>query len=397
MKIIGCYIENFGKLSNKKFDFKDGLNTIFAENGYGKTTLSVFIKCMFYGMSDTKKASLDENERKHYLPWSGAVCSGSLTFEAKGKNYRIERIFAQKAAEDRFTLYDTGLGRESNDYSANLGEELFGVDAESFERTLFLSERNLLPKNDNKSISAKLSELVGCDGDISSMDGALKLLEEQRKAYVKKGGSGEIADIKLEISKIAEEIAEADKGELRMQEAEDRLKELVVREMELRDEDKGIIREREVLAKRTSDQTYKNALTDMQTRLSALEVRRAELFDFFKGDIPSSTAVDRAKFAEAEAKRLRAEISTKEDPEFIDLRNFFADKASPEKMSMIRETLERAKNGIYTESPIAKRKKELFVKRTPMLDELEAEIADQLKPIKNNIPLFAAGGAVVLL
>ena len=202
MKIIECYIENFGKISGKNFDFTSGFNTVIGENGYGKTTLSVFIKCMFYGMNDTKKLSLDENERKKYLPWSGAAASGSLVFSTDKKRYRIERSFAPKASDDRFMLYDVELGRESTDYTSNLGEELFGVDAESFERTLFLSERNLSPKNDNKSISAKLSELVGCDGDISSMDGALKLLEDQRKAYAKKGGSGEIADLKYEISRL---------------------------------------------------------------------------------------------------------------------------------------------------------------------------------------------------
>ena len=391
MKIIECYIENFGKISGKRFDFKDGFNTILAENGYGKTTLSVFIKCMLYGMSDTKKMSLDENERKRYLPWSGASCSGSLTFEANGKVYRVERIFAPKAAEDRFKLYDTTLGRESDDYTENLGEELFGVDAESFERTLFLSERNLSPKNDSKSISAKLSELVGCDGDISSMDGALKLLEEQRKAYAKKGGSGEIADTKLEISKILEEIAIANKCEERMRDTEERLKALVVREMELRDEDKGIIREREVLAKRNSEQTYRNALIDMQTRLSAAEARKAELIDFFRGEVPASAAIDKAKFAESEAKRLRAEASTTEDEEFVRLREYFANKTTPERISEIREILDRARRGSYEESPIAKRKGKLFVKRTPSLEEVDAQIAEQTTPVKAKTPLLITG------
>ena len=396
MKIIECYIENFGKISNKRFVFTDGFNTILAENGYGKTTLSVFIKCMLYGMSDTKKMSLDENERKRYLPWSGASCSGSLTFKAGEKVYRAERIFAQKAAEDSFKLYDTSLGRESDDYTENLGEELFGVDAESFERTLFLSERNLSPKNDSKSISSKLSELVGCDGDISSMDGALKLLEEQRKAYAKRGGSGEIADTKLEISKITEEITIADKCEARMQETEERLKALVVREMELRDEDKGIIREREIVAKRNSEQNYKNALTDMQTRLSIAEARRAELIDFFRGEIPASAAIDRAKFAESEAKRLRAEAEATEDAEFAELKKYFADKASPDRISEIREILDRSKRGSYEDSPIVKRKKELFVKRTPTLDEVNAEINEQAKPVKTNTVLFILGAILAI-
>ena len=397
MKIIECYIENFGKLSAKKFDFSDGFNTLLAENGYGKTTLSVFIKCMLYGMSDTKKMSLDENERKRYLPWSGAACSGSMTFKVGDKLYRVERIFAPKAADDRFKLYNLTLGRESEDYSENLGEELFGVDAESFERTLFLSEKNLSPKNDSKSISAKLSELVGCDGDISSMDGALKLLEEQRKAYAKKGGSGEIADTRLEISRIAEEIAAADRCEERMKEAEERLKALVVREMELRDEDKGIIREREVLAKRNSEMAYKSALTDMQTRLSVAEARRAELIDFFRGEVPSAAAIDRAKLAESEAKRLRAEASATEDSEFVRLREYFANKTSPERIAEIREILERARRDVYEESPVVRRKRDIFVKRVPSLEEIEAEISDQNKEIKPKSALFIIGGVVIAL
>ena len=122
MKILECFIENFGKISGEKFEFTDGFNLILAENGYGKTTLSVFIKCMLYGMEDTKRQNLDENERKKYLPWSGAQCGGSLTFETKGKIYRAERRFAPKASDDSFALYDTALGRECIDFTENLGE-----------------------------------------------------------------------------------------------------------------------------------------------------------------------------------------------------------------------------------------------------------------------------------
>ena len=54
MRLIECYIENFGKISRQKFVFKDGLNCIKEDNGSGKTTLAAFIKVMLYGMSDKK-------------------------------------------------------------------------------------------------------------------------------------------------------------------------------------------------------------------------------------------------------------------------------------------------------------------------------------------------------
>ena len=116
MKLIECYIENFGKISKQKFSFTDGLNCITADNGSGKTTLAAFIKVMLYGMSDTKKASLEENDRKHYLPWGGGVCGGSLTFSAGGKTYRVERQFGTKSSDDSYALYDTATGRISNDF-----------------------------------------------------------------------------------------------------------------------------------------------------------------------------------------------------------------------------------------------------------------------------------------
>ena len=91
MRLIECYIENFGKYSAYTHKFKNGLNVIHSDNGSGKTTLSVFIKAMFYGLTAERKQSLDENDRKKYAPWQGGAYGGSLTFENGGKIYRIER------------------------------------------------------------------------------------------------------------------------------------------------------------------------------------------------------------------------------------------------------------------------------------------------------------------
>ena len=141
MRLIELYIENFGKLSNYRYSFTQGLNVINEENGYGKSTLAAFIKSMLYGLEDTRRPRLDENDRKRYLPWQGGVFGGTLTFAVGSKKYRIERTFAPKAADDTFTLYDCESGKESSDYGSDLGEELFGINVDGFERTVFLSER----------------------------------------------------------------------------------------------------------------------------------------------------------------------------------------------------------------------------------------------------------------
>lgn len=127
MKFIECYIENFGRLHAFRYTFNDGVNSILADNGYGKTTLSVFIKCMLYGMEGTKKQGLDENDRKHYLPWQGGRCGGYLSLSVRGHRYRIERSFGAKESEDSFALYDLDTGKPSADFSSDFGTDALGI------------------------------------------------------------------------------------------------------------------------------------------------------------------------------------------------------------------------------------------------------------------------------
>ncbi len=399
MKLIECYIESFGKLTDERFKFADGFNLILKENGYGKTTLTVFIKCMLYGMDDTRKHSIDENERKKYLPWSGVPCGGSLTFSVGEKIYRAERNFGAKPAGDTFILYDTALGRECSDFSENLGEEILGIDADGFMRTLFLSERQLSGKNENRTISAKLSELVGCDGDITGMTEATKLLEEQRKFYIKKGGSGEIADVKAEISRISDELDASVFAESRMNETELTLKALSIKETELRAEEQNIAKERAALAKAASTKTYKDTLADMKARLSSVENRRNALIAFFKGEIPTAAEIDNIRVLDAQVKSMKSTVSGTEAGELSQLRDFFDGKADGARIDEIKTVFNRFRINAYEESESTKRRRTLFAKRTPEKSEIEKEIADIKAQIKKPVlpTVFIITGAIISL
>ena len=46
MKITELYIKNFGRFSEQHFYIKDGVQVIYGENEYGKSTLQAFIKAM---------------------------------------------------------------------------------------------------------------------------------------------------------------------------------------------------------------------------------------------------------------------------------------------------------------------------------------------------------------
>ncbi|MCR4782513.1 MAG: hypothetical protein K5851_07215 [Lachnospiraceae bacterium] len=209
MILKSCYITGFGRLRDFEYKFSDGLNTIFEENGWGKTTFSVFIKSMFYGLIYSPN-SKSLTERKHYLPWDGGVFGGSLVFETSKGVFRVERYFGEKGSEDTFKLYDEETGRETDIYTENLGEEIFGVDQESFEKTIFIGQTDISTSITDK-INAKVGNLSQTRDDLDEFEAAVARIEEARKSLKsrRKNNPGkldvisdEIRDLKIKTEEI---------------------------------------------------------------------------------------------------------------------------------------------------------------------------------------------------
>lgn len=205
MRIISCQIVNFGCLSNCSFDLDEGLNLLYAENGRGKSTFAAFLKAMLYGMPSVRKS----DERRRFTPWQGGSFGGSLTFEAEGTEYRLERFFGSKEKEDRFALYQLATGNPSTRFTASIGEELFGVDADGFERSLYISQSNPFLAPDNNSIRARLGSLIEASDDLGSFEKADELLDTVRRHYHVQGDRGYIAELGLSLREKEEEIAAA--------------------------------------------------------------------------------------------------------------------------------------------------------------------------------------------
>ncbi|HCC04481.1 MAG TPA: hypothetical protein DEP51_06510, partial [Clostridiales bacterium] len=170
MKLIKCHIENFGKLSNYDYDFHDGLNTIKEDNGFGKTTFASFIKAMFYGL-ESKRNTKVLIDRKKYEPWQGGKFGGNIEFELQSKKYKIERFFEKKEVDDTFKLYDLSTNLETDDFSQNIGEEIFKLNKEAYERSTFISGQNM-EVSMNDSLNAKLGNILENENDINSSEKA---------------------------------------------------------------------------------------------------------------------------------------------------------------------------------------------------------------------------------
>lgn len=207
MKLLNCYIENFGKLHGYRHTFEDGLNVILEDNGWGKTTFAAFIKAMFYGMDYTTKKSITENERRRFMPWQGGNYGGYIVFEIKGKIYRIERFFGLKDKEDVYHLYDETTGTISSDFGERPGEEIFGIDAFAYERSTFMPQ-NTKDLVINDSLTAKLSNVSEGNGDVESFQKAVNQIDSRMKYYRKTGERGRIAELEAQIADITRELSQ---------------------------------------------------------------------------------------------------------------------------------------------------------------------------------------------
>ena len=164
MRLISCYAAGYGSLKNNVLSFQKGLNPYQGENGTGKTTLTSFIKAMFYGL-ETQKKNGKFSEREHYCPFDGGVFGGNVVFEHNGATYRIERSFDKKSeSKDTVNVYKND--RRTDEFNGlDLGVTFFGVDKGSFERTVFVTadDVNVSATSD---IKTKLGAAIqGGDGD----------------------------------------------------------------------------------------------------------------------------------------------------------------------------------------------------------------------------------------
>ncbi|MGN0484256.1 MAG: ATP-binding protein [Lachnospiraceae bacterium] len=198
MYIESCHIENFGKLQDVHFDFSQQLNVIKEENGWGKSTLAAFLRVMFFGFANEGKRNELEKERKRFAPWQGGVYGGQLVFSHDKKRYEIVRTFGKKEKDDTFELYDADTHLLSEDFSAKIGEELFGLDAVSFARSIYVAQQDCRTVSTD-GIHAKLGDLTEDTEDISRFDAVNRQMADLLNKWSPKRKTGEIKKLRTQL------------------------------------------------------------------------------------------------------------------------------------------------------------------------------------------------------
>ena len=343
MKILNCQVSNFGCLSSLSLSFTDGFNLLYAPNGSGKSTLAVFIKAMLYGLPVTGKRDITENERRRYKPWNGGPYGGSLELEAAGKLYRIERFFGAKEKDDTLTVYDLATGKATNDLKGAPGLTLFGVDADGFERSLYLSQRFPFIGPDNNTIRARLGSLLDSSEDLGAFEMADGLLDDVRRYYMVNGGRGRIRDLSDMAVEKEEELArsrEAAEAALRLSEEEKALaseKEALQKQGDLLREKRRAAERRQLLEEQKA--TYTRLYEAVEAEKRAL----APLEDFFATHLPSEQEIKATDYLLSEKTgalaRLEAcSLSEEEEKKRAEAEARIGDAATAENLFRLKET-----------------------------------------------------------
>lgn len=373
MRITECYIESFGKLSSYTVSFTDGLNSTLAENGWGKSTLCAFIRAMFYGLGQERRQSLDENDRKKYYPWQGGRFGGSLTFTVGNEKYRIERSFGKKSADDTFTLIDVKTGKASDKYSESIGFELFGIDAAGFERTIFISEKSIRGAINNDTIAAKLSDLVGTDGDVGAVSDAIERLEERRKYYQKRGNSGEIANLRAKISECDSALDNLERRRLEAEAKEAELSELSREIAGLEKESRALGLKLEEEHRGAEKRSHREQYSRLLGQLEQEREQYAALSEYFRAGVPTAYEIDDARDAARELARLKEMRSSTGSERLAELSEFFSHATDISDITDAKLNRERAQSARLEAEAI---EKNVDFMQSTFRDELGGEIPE---------------------
>ncbi len=330
MKLLSAHIENFGKISNKNFDFSDGLNVFCEQNGWGKTTLSAFLKVMFFGFENERVRDEFENERKRFKPWQGGIYGGSIRFKVNDKVYRLNRTFGTKEAEDEFLLLDVATGLASKDFSEKIGEELFAIDAAAFKRTVFLSQ-NDCGTFTTDSINAKMGNLNDVADDLNCYEDVMKRFKDELNAMSPTRATGSIKKLQDEMDGLEKKLQA--KSVIEQQLEEHLKKSDVYREKieELKDEQSKLRK----IQLYISEDSVRIVKTKTLAQLRDKEAERKEecekVKEYFSGNVPEPDMLKDAfaKAGELKSKEEAVRVLALSEQELADeaaAKAFFADE-----------------------------------------------------------------------
>lgn len=144
MVIKELYIKNFGKLTERHFYLRHGIQILSGENESGKSTLHAFIRAMLFGMERGRGRAAAKDDFTRYEPWdTPGNYAGMMRFSCGGRTFRLERSFDRYTKRASLVCEDDGeeLSVEQGDLDMLLG----GLTPGLFDSTVSVGQLQAEP------------------------------------------------------------------------------------------------------------------------------------------------------------------------------------------------------------------------------------------------------------
>ncbi len=304
MKLIKCYVENFGKISKQEFQFDNNLTIFKEENGWGKTTLSIFIEAMLYGFD---KSSKDKELRKKYKPWNNGKYGGNLDLEVGKDLFRIERFFGDTPKGDSFRLINLKTNKEINNYKENIGEEIFKLDKSSFEKSIYIPQQGIAIEISD-DLTTKLTNLDTIKDDMNKFGEAKKILTKKSDELKKK-----IKNIDENINDLEDKIENCTNAQNILERYEEEYNKLKSDQ----EYNKKDIEKLEETLKKINEQKLKSEIKKRYVKIEEDEKSSKEKMDaineFFKNKVPDQYEIEEIENKINQIKRAKEDIKELND------------------------------------------------------------------------------------
>lgn len=227
MRIESLHIDRFGKLRDFDLTLEEGLTLIYGRNESGKSTVMAFLRAMLYGLNG-KSASIEQNDRRRYMPWGEISMGGSLRLTDGKQRFEIIRVFGQTKKSDtcRVTELDSGevlplpAGEEP-------GKMLLGVEEGVFSDTLFVSAAGSRPGGDGAALSEKIRNLISTgEQDVDLTRVIERLHNAKNEIQPRTRGKGELNDVRAQLDQARAALLENGKTAVRVRELKQKVEKL---------------------------------------------------------------------------------------------------------------------------------------------------------------------------
>ncbi len=140
MIIKELILKNFGKFSDQSFTLEEGINVLYGENEFGKSTVHTFIKGMLFGMERGRGRAAKNDDFSIYEPWENSnYYSGGLRFQCDNKTFVLNRTFDKQSKKATLVCENDGevLSIPQGDLDMLLGK----LDGVNYENTVSIAQR----------------------------------------------------------------------------------------------------------------------------------------------------------------------------------------------------------------------------------------------------------------